>query len=46
MKDMMMAAAIVWWAHGVAVAKGFWLTAACFILPPAAWVVSMMEMNK
>lgn len=36
----------IWWAHGVAVASGFWITVGCVILPPMAFVVSMMELIK
>lgn len=37
---------IAWWVHGVAVAQGFWMTAGCVVLPPMAFVVSMMEVIK
>lgn len=32
---------VVWWVHGIAVAKGFWLVTLCIFLPPASFVVSM-----
>lgn len=30
---------IITWVCGIAIAKGFWMTAACILVPPAAWVV-------
>jgi hypothetical protein len=27
------------WVCGIALAKGFWMTAVCFVLPPVAWVL-------
>ncbi|WP_105610624.1 hypothetical protein [Cronobacter malonaticus] len=33
-------AMIVPWVMGVAITKGFWMTLACFCLPPVAWVVT------
>lgn len=30
---------IVWWVHGLAVAKGFWMTFFC-LFPIVSWVVS------
>lgn len=27
------------WVCGIAVAKGFWMTAICSVLPPVAWVL-------
>lgn len=37
---------IIWWVYGIAVAQGFWMTAGCVVLPPLAFVVSMMEVVK
>lgn len=30
---------VVFWVLGIAVAKGFWLTAFTVFVPPAAWVL-------
>lgn len=46
MNELIRLLAIIWWVHGIAVAKGFWMTVFCFVMPPVAWVVSMMEILK
>lgn len=33
---------LMWWIHGIAVVKGFWLTLLAFVFPPAAWYFSMV----
>jgi hypothetical protein len=30
---------IVPWVLGIAVAKGFWITVGCVLIPPMAWVI-------
>ncbi|MNL72078.1 hypothetical protein D3C87_1973310 [compost metagenome] len=30
---------VVSWVCGIAVAKGFWITVVCVVLPPVAWVL-------
>lgn len=30
---------VVAWVCGIAVAKGFWITLGCVLLPPMAWIV-------
>lgn len=32
---------VVWWIHGIVVAKGFFLTLLSCIFPPFSWCVSM-----
>lgn len=32
---------VIWWVHGLVVAKGFWWTLASFFIPVVSWYFSM-----
>jgi hypothetical protein len=39
MKELVYLVLIACWVFGVALAKGFWMTALCIFVPVVSWVV-------